>query len=380
MRRVPVGSLLPGMKVGHPVYNSRGEILINRGVILNKKYICGLLKLGIPALYIIDESLPHFYVEDVIDEKTRVATVKLARKILTGAPDKSPLEMAKPGEVKASIGNIIDQLLDNPNLMVNLTDIRSVDDYLYGHSVNVCVLSLITGISLGYDRTRLMALGIGALMHDLGKTLIPPLILKKPGKLTREEFEVIKKHPEYGYTILLNNAPHIKKISAVIALQHHERYNGEGYPKGLQSGAIHEFSQIVGIADVYDAMTADRVYRKAHPPNEAYEMLAGSGNYFFDFRLVQAFLHNIAAYPAGTLVRLSSNETAVVVETTRGFSLYPKIKVLYDAAGKKLTTPVDIDMSEQNTLTIVKVLDEAEFEMLKVRDSIKTGRSSAGTR
>ncbi|MCL6634916.1 MAG: HD-GYP domain-containing protein [Peptococcaceae bacterium] len=366
MRRVPATALLPGMKVGHPVYNSRGETLINRGVVLNEKYIASLLKLGIPALYIIDESLPEFYVKDVIDERTRLAAVKLVRKILTRPePGRSPLNKATMNEARTTVNEIINQLMDNPDLMVNLIDIRSLDDYLFGHSVNVCVLSLITGISLGYGKSRLLALGMGALLHDMGKTLIPPHILNKPGALTSDEFNLVKRHPEYGYNILAGTEPYLRKIAAVIALQHHERYNGEGYPKGLQRSGIHEFSQIVGIADVYDAMTADRVYRKAHPPHEAYEMLAAAGDYFFDYELVRAFLYSIAAYPAGTLVRLSSDETAVVVETPRGFSLYPKIKVIYDASGRRLEQPAEIDMSRQNLLTIVKVLDEEEYERLK---------------
>lgn len=367
MRRVPTTALQPGMQVGHPIYNSRGEILVNRNVILNENYINSLSKLGIPALYIIDENLPDFYVEDVIDERSRVAAIKLTRNILKGpVPAKSPLDKALLNEAKTTISDIIDQLLENPSLMVNMVDIRSLDDYLFGHSVNVCVLSLITGISLGYDRGKLMNLGMGALMHDMGKTLIPPQLLNKPGSLTKDEFNVIKRHPEYGYTILVNSEPNIRKISAVIALQHHERYNGEGYPKGLHSGGIHEFSQIVGLADVYDAMTADRVYRKAHPPNEAYEMLAGSGDFFFDYNLVRAFLYSIAAYPAGSVVRLSSNETAIVVETPKGSSLYPKIKIIFDSVGNRLTEPADVDMSKQNNRTIVKILEHEEIEALKL--------------
>jgi len=367
MRRITIGALLPGMKVGHPIYNCRGDILINANVILTKKYITRLLKLGIPALYIKDESLPEFCVEDVIDERSRLNAIKLARSILKGpAPTKSPLDKAMLVEARTTVSNIIDQLLDNPSVMVNLIDIRSLDDYLFGHSVNVCVLSLLTGISLGYNKGKLISLGMGALMHDMGKTLIPPQILNKTGSLTHEEFNVIKRHPEYGYTILTNSGDYIKKISAMIALQHHERYNGEGYPRGLSGDGIHEYSQIVGIADVYDAMTADRVYRKAHPPNEAYEMLAGSGNYFFDYKLVRAFLHNIAAYPAGSVVKLSSNETALVVETPKGFSLYPKIKLIYDTVGNRLDEPLDIDMSKQNVLTVVKVLEHEEIEELKL--------------
>lgn len=366
MRRIAITALSPGMKVGHPVYNSRGEILINRGVTLNKNYINGLSKLGIPALYIIDDNLPEFPVEDVIDEKSRVAAVKLVRKILTNQKkSNSPLDKVLVSEARSTISNIIDQLLENSSMLVNMVDIRSLDDYLFGHSVNVCVLSLLTGIALGYDRGRLMNLGMGALMHDMGKTLIPAQILNKPGSLTDTEFNVISKHPEYGYTILANNSAYIKKITALVALQHHERYNGEGYPRGLSGGRIHEFSQIVGIADVYDAMTADRIYRKAHPPYEAYEMLAASGDFLFDFKLVRAFLSNIAAYPAGSLVKLSSNETALVVETPKGVSLYPKIKVILDCDGKRLSEPVDIDLSRQNSLTIVKLLEYEELEALQ---------------
>jgi HD-GYP domain-containing protein (c-di-GMP phosphodiesterase class II) len=366
MRRVSTNSLQQGMKVGHNIFNSRGETLISRGVVLNDGYIESLKRLGIPALYIIDDSLPDFYVNDVIDEKSRVAAIKLVRNILNGnRSSKSRLDNALIDESRSTIGGIIDQLIENPGLMVNLIDIRSIDDYLFGHSVNVCVLSLITGISLGYDRKKLMTLGMGSLMHDMGKILIPAYILNKPGPLSDEEFNVIKQHSEYGYTILNDNESNIKVMSAIIALQHHERYNGEGYPKGLNGNSIHEFSQIVGIADVFDAMTADRVYRKAHPPFEAYEMLAGSGNYFFDYKLVLAFLSNIAAYPAGSLVRLSSNEIAIVVETPKGFPLYPKIKILYDACGGKLTEPIDLDLSLQKERTVVKVMEQEEIEAAK---------------
>jgi len=366
MRRVSVDSLLPGMRVGHNIYNSRGETLISQNVVLNKRYIDSLKRLGIPALYIIDESLPDFYIDDVITESSRVEAIKLVRNILQGQNTaKSRLDNALINGSRETISDIIEQLLDNPCLMVNMIDIRSIDDYLFGHSVNVCVLSLITGISLGYDRGSLMNLGLGSLMHDMGKTLIPDCILNKPGPLSDDEFNVIKKHSEYGYSILTNNDSYIKKLSALIALQHHERYNGEGYPKGLIGANIHEFSQIVGIADVFDAMTADRVYRKAHPPYEAFEMLAGSGDFFFDYKLVLAFLSNIAAYPAGTIVWLSSKEIAIVVETPKGFPLYPKVKVIYDATGNKIPEPVDIDLSTQNEITVLKVIEYEELEEIK---------------
>ncbi len=357
MRRVPINSLCPGMRVGHNIYNSRGGVLICRGVVLNNGYIESLKKLGIPALYIIDDNLPDFYSDDVIDEKSRVSAIKLVGDILNGNKStRSRLDNALINELRSTVNGIIDQLMENHSLMVNLIDIRSVDDYLFGHSVNVCVLSLITGISLGYNRKRLFILGMGSLLHDMGKILIPTCILNKPGPLTKNEYNVIKQHTEYGYTILSDSNAGIELQSAIIALQHHERYNGEGYPQGLSGDNIHVFSQIVGIADVFDAMTADRIYRKALPPFEAYEMLAASGNYLFDYKLVTAFLGNIAAYPAGSMVKLSSNEIAVVIETPKGFSLYPKVKILYDSGGGKLAEPFELDLSRQKEKTIVKVL------------------------
>lgn len=366
MRRVPTSSLLPGMVVGHPVYNSRGEVLLNSGVVLTEKYIDSLKKLGYPALYIIDESLPEIYVEDVIDDSTRMQAVALARRILNGGPvHRAALNKALVGEVKNTVRDIIDQLLESPSLVVNMVDIRSMDDYLFAHSVNVCVLALITGISLGYSQEKLLRLGVGALMHDMGKTLIPQSILNKPGPLTKEEFEIVKEHTSYGYTILTSSGSQVPRISALIALQHHERYGGDGYPKGLDSRQIHEFAQIVGIADVYDAMTADRVYRKAYPPHEAYEMLMAAGDYMFDYCLVKTFLSHIAAYPAGTLVQLSSGEVAIAVETKKGYSLYPKVVLLADPKGNPLPERKEIDLSTQTKITIVKVLEPSEIEALR---------------
>lgn len=363
MRRVPTTALRPGMRLGHNVYNSNGEILLARNVMLKDSYIHSLIKIGIPAVYIIDGHLPGFYADDVIDEKTRINTIKLTKKILTGTDlTKSPLNKTHLAEVKENIHEIIDQLFLKPQTMVNMVDIRSIDDYLFGHSVNVCVLSLITGISLGYSRDKLMHLGMGALLHDIGKTLIPAPLLNKPGKLTVDEFNAVKQHTQLGYTILSNSEPQ----AALIALQHHERYNGDGYPHGLKE--IHAFSQITGIADVFDAMTADRVYRKAHPPFEAYEMLAGAGNFLFDYKFVRAFLANIAAYPAGSLVRLSTNEIAMVTDTTKGYSLYPKVMILFDEAGRQLQVPVEVDMAKQTTATVVKILAHDEVEALNQYD------------
>ncbi|SHE90771.1 HD-GYP domain-containing protein [Desulforamulus putei] len=360
MRRVSLQHVKPGMKVGRPVFNSNGQVLLNAGVILNERYIARLRLLGIPSLYIDDGLLPDIQVDDVISDETRIKAVKQVKDLLKTHSLSLGSNVKEMERVYSTINEIIDQLLNNNKLMVELIDIRSLDDYVFAHSVNVCVLALMTGIFLGYERPKLFHLGMGALLHDIGKILVPKEILNKPGPLTEEEYNIVKKHPEYGLQILSKN-PHVSSLSRLVVYQHHERYCGTGYPQGLKDLEIHEFAQITGMVDMYDALTADRVYRKAFPPHEAYEMIAGAGDYLFSYHIIEPFLANIAAYPAGTVVELSSREIAVVVCTTKGFSLYPRVRLLYDKARKPVTDLIEIELSDYRNVVISRVVDEIEY-------------------
>lgn len=377
MRRLPVRYLQPGMVVGRPVYSSTGQLLINRGVRLTRRIIERLVELGIPALYVLDAYTGDSAAEDIIAEETRLKAIQQVRELLAeGEPGSSRLRQIihKVEKLSQTVNEIIDQLLAKPNLVVNLTDIRAVDDYTFGHSVNVCVLSLLTGLTLGYNRSELFHLGLGAIMHDLGKVKVPKEILQKPGPLSEEEFAVMQRHAEWGHEILRATAT-VSRLAALIPLQHHERYAGQGYPAGLKGRDIHNFAAICGLADVFDAITADRVYRQAAPVHEAYEYLAGAGDYLFDHRLVCAFLENIALYPTGTMVRLSTGEVAVVVETRRGMPRQPKVKVLFDAEGQPLD-PFELDLAERANVVITEVLAEEKTALL-TRGAAPTATSSS---
>lgn len=244
--------------------------------------------------------------------------------------------------------------------MINLSDIRTMDDYTFAHSVNVCILALLTGITLNYSRAALKLLGIGALLHDIGKVCIPLNILNKPGKLTPKEYKEICRHSELGYE-MLRQQKGISQVSAQVALQHHERYDGSGYPQGLKGEDIHEFARITGVVDVFDALTADRIYRPAFPNYEAYEMLAAAGNFTHDYKIVEAFLYNIAVYPVGTLVKLNSGDIAVVIGTRRGQSYRPKVKLLFNDSGKAFKEKTIIDLAEELKYSVVRVLSEEEM-------------------
>lgn len=363
MRKLPLEYLRPGMVVARPIFSAEGKVLLNKGVVLKPYYIQRLRELGVPAAYVVDEKLGDLEVTDIVSDTTRIKALKIVKEMMAARQElknSSGTSLIKPQRVQQVVDQIIDDLLEQKEIMVNLMDIRAIDDYTFGHSVNVCILALITGITLGYTRSNLVQLGMGALFHDIGKTLIPLDILNKPGPLTPEEYGVVCCHARYGFDIL-SSQEEISPTVALVALEHHERYDGSGYPEGLKGQDIHDFAAITGIADVYDALTADRVYRKAYPPHEACELLAGAGNFRHDYRLIKAFLHNIAAYPSGTLVRLNTGEIGVVLDTPRGHSFRPRVRLLYDRYGRRLEVRREINLLDEPHLWVSRVLQPEEL-------------------
>lgn len=346
------------MKVGRTIYSSRGETLLRAGVPLSKTYINRLLKLGIPDIYIEDGLLPDVPMHDVITQETRVAAVKQVRNILLDTKESGRLVIAAKS-LYGTVGDFTGELLANKSLMFNLVDLRSQDDYTFAHSVNVCVLSLMTGITLGYKKEELATLGVCSLLHDLGKTKIPDKILNKPGPFTPEEFSLMKKHTTFGYELICS-CKDLTELHATVAHQHHESFDGSGYPLGIKHDQFNELAQVTAIADKFDALTANRIYRRAFPSHEAYEMCAASGNYLFKDHIVKAFLHNIAAYPSGALVELNSGEVAAVMDTPKGLSLFPRVRILFDQNHRLLPCPVEKSLHEVTNLNIVRVLPDEE--------------------
>lgn len=353
------------MKVARTVYSSDGYILLAAGVVLKERYIRQLKFFDVPAIYVEDDLLPDVEVEDVISEKTRVEAIITVKEMLTNVRQQvqSGKRFLLSGpKLKETVEDIIKDLLTRKKLIVNLNDIRSTDSYTFAHSVNVCVLAVLTGIALNFSKSQLLQLGMGALMHDVGKIIVPLEILNKPGRLTAEEYKIIQRHSEFGYEIL-QSQPGISKMSAKVAFEHHEKYDGSGYPLGLKGEEIHLYSRIVGIVDVYDALTADRVYRKGYLPHEAYEYLAATGGSMFDYDLVKVFLSHVAAYPVGTIVRLNTGEVGVVVETPIGMTTRPVVRVLY-RDGHVLKKPYEIKLYESYRVLISDVLSDDEWQKI----------------
>lgn len=229
-------------------------------------------------------------------------------------------------DIQEIVADYLNRMQDNQNMLLQMVMLKDLDPYSVRHSLNVTVLATLLGSKLGLSRKELQLLGVGAMLHDVGKLEVPAEILLKPGKLTAEEFAVIKRHPQAGYERL--DGVVMEEVRRV-ARDHHERCNGSGYPRGLRREEISLAARCVAIADVYDAVTTDRCYRPRYLPHEGMELLmmeSTLGN--LDLDLVRVFLQAIASYPVGSRVKLSTGETALVIAQEPEVPMRPVVKVL----------------------------------------------------
>jgi HD-GYP domain-containing protein (c-di-GMP phosphodiesterase class II) len=336
------------------VYNHNGLVLLTAGMKLTHSYIRRLGDLGIRAVDVQLAQFSSLRPREVLSPQLRAQATSTMRRVMSdarkhGRPDAGP--------VIPYVDRIVDQVLRHQEVMVGLTDIRAHDAYTHAHSVNVCMLSALIGRSLGYSRSSLLLLGMGAIMHDLGKVFIDPTILTQRTPLAWDQFRQVQAHAELGYQAMRAYTG-IPNNAAVIALQHHERLDGSGYPHGVDGKQVGVFSRIVAVADVYDAVSSDRPYRAALSPLECIRLLGEEerGRLWPD--AVDALLSRIAPFPEASTVRLSSGELAVVLRCTPHATRRPEIAVFTDAHGEMLPEPRVVRLAEpgQETLSIVEVL------------------------
>ncbi len=357
MQRISVLRLLPGMIVAKNVFSADGRVLIAAGIPIKQPYIRRLQEQGIASIYIDSPLLPAIEVPEVIKEETRVKATAMVKNAFQNFRTTKRLDFKKFSEVAASI---VAELICNRDTLVHLTDIRSYDDYTFAHSVNVCILSVLMGTSRCYNEHKLKELALGALLHDVGKILVPIEVLNKPGRLTAQEFNIVKEHAQLGFELLRKQQDQVPLLACHVAFQHQEKLDGSGYPRQLKGQEIHEYARIVAVADVYDALTSDRPYRKGMLPHEAYEIMMASGKTHFDEELLQKFFEKIAIYPLGTIVRLNSGEVGMISEVIPELQTRPKIQVITDSNGQLVHSLEEINLAVHLTTFIDKVFNEEE--------------------
>lgn len=352
MRLVKLSRVKAGDELAQSIISGDGNVLLKAGVPLTDTFINRLEKMGINYIYIRDENLEDIEPEDYQFVQLKSQAIKSISSVFSKVQSSSKFKVKDTINI---VEEMIDYLMSNKEITsVHLTELKTYDNYTYMHSLNTSVIGLYFGLEKGFNKNMLMDLGVGSILHDIGKMKVPLSILNKQGKLTDEEFEVMKNHPKYGYD-LLRNMDSISDRAKKIALQHHERVDGKGYPYGISGDKISYYAKIACISDIYDALVSDRVYRKGFPANEAYEIILMNSGKTLDEELVKTFQGNFSMYPLGVEVKLSNGLKGFVVGHNKGFPDRPVVRIIFNEGNDNIA-PIEIDLVKVLNVAITDVI------------------------
>lgn len=336
------------------LFDSNGTLLLKKGLQIDESLRARLTR---REVYVLQ------YHQDLTPKSTKAfpkdAYIKLIGS-LWSIYHESKLIGAEQIEKTVELVNLILDELPSQDVYFNFNagrpNIEELKQHDYGtfvHSVNVALLSALTGMRLGYSEEGLKELTLGALLHDIGKLHIPSEILNKPERLTDEEFTLIKQHPLLGDKMLRFTRT-LRSVLATIK-EHHERWNGMGYPYGLRGNDIHMNAQVVAVTDVYEALTADRPYRKGFPPYHALEMIIAWSGKDFNPKVVEAFRKSLILYPLNSIITLNTGEIGVVVTIPVQMPTRPLLRLLFDKEGRYINQTTYIDLLQDLTRFIERV-------------------------
>lgn len=346
MKYMSIDQVVQGERLAKPIYASDGRILLEGDVLLTVGLISRLRQLGITALFIKDESSSNIEVDEdeVITEETkREAVAVLADCYQYIQSGKKDFQLKSVSKVA---GSIIEEVMNNKDVLVSLSDIRTEDNELFLHSVHVCVLSVLVGLKMHLDRSKLRDLAIGALLHDVGK-----IIEDQPGAKDKYAND----HTWKGFNLLRRN-PEMSKLSTVVALQHHEHIDGSGYPRGIDATDIHLNAKIVAVTNTYDNLITKASDDRILYPYEACEKIMALTNLQFDHDVVWSFLRSVAFYPNGSHVKLTTGETGLVVAQNKGLPQRPIIRLIKTSFQIDDVEIKEIDLAKETTIFIKEII------------------------
>lgn len=349
MRYLPTSKLTPGMALGQNIYEGSGRILLEKHLLLTEESISNLEFLGFPGIYIDDDFTQGVEIQQVLGPQVRSQALKVIHELFSFdyEADISPVSEIK---LKKTIERVVEDILNNGDIMLNVLDIKNYNDYIFFHSVNVAVFSIIVGARYGLEKKQLFQLATAAMLHDIGKKFVDTSATKAGGEQARIGKEKLRQHPKLGAEFLKNNYS-FSPVVIQSVLMHHEAYNGSGYPENKSGEEIPLYARIIRMTDCYDTLTSRHPSKAALSPSDAVEYLMAQTGAEFDPELVDVFIKKIAVYPVGCEVVLSDGRHGVVVQNFERFPLRPLIKMLDDSAFLNLR-----DDEACRNLTIVKVI------------------------
>lgn len=338
--------LQPGMIIDQSITDATGRVMIRRNVYLDQYQIEYLMSRGIHGVYITDSISDESRLKTDLRDK-KVVIPSATKKVIARERVEDPAKVEMTETVKARVNEGIQYLFKNTNadnfsgaaiqvsndlsdaimsnsaVAIDINTLKVSDEYTFKHSVDVAMISMIIGKKHGLNRDQIRQIGIAGLLHDMGKSKIDPAILNKPGKLTEEEFALMKRHPYDGYQILKERGGFSNAVLAGV-LQHHEKINGSGYPMSLTQEKIHLFGRLIAVADIFDALITKRPYKDAFPMREAVEMIMSMTGEL-DISCINSFLGSVICYPVDSIVQLSNGQLCKVVSNEAMYPLRPKV-------------------------------------------------------
>ncbi len=384
MRKIPVEELKPGMRFDKPVYIDKNNMLVSANISIKTDDIKKLMRWGISAvetsgnLLSTDNELQAAAVrstgqssedaQKILEEynvlltkrRALIEVHKEACDAITNVYNSIKAdEIFTTDQIEVSLSKIIDLMKENKNIFLFLYGLDEGKNYLVVHSVNVTFYSLLIGMALKYTPVKLRELGLGTMLIDAGMVKMPAYIIHKQSNLTDHEFNQIKTHPLHGYRAL-RQLGKVPEKSANVCLQHHEQYDGKGYPRGLKGTQIDEYARIASISDSYEAQIASRSYRKRLFFYHAMKNLLSSGINRFDPVILRVFLSRMSVYPIGSIVELNDNSIGIVVGSVPQKPLRPLVKLIFDSEKNRIEETLIINLLEESSLYITRAMDESE--------------------
>jgi len=358
MRLVNIIDVEIGSIIAKPVYDSKLSLLINKGAKLTEVILGKLKSADIRHLYIDDELSQGVILEPMISDEIKLQSFVVMKNIYESQMGKSEqqVEMVRESsikELKDLIDEIITEIYSKNDQKYYSTELMGAEMYHYNHAVEVMILSLLIGRKMGLDRERLLKLGMGAVLEDIGKVRVPQEILNKKGKLEPAEFEEIKRHVDYSYSIL-KDLVGLSSLSRQIVLLHHEKLDGSGYPNGFSGDQIPLLVRIATVCDIFSAIVSDRTYNNRISVDTAIEILRSAAPTKIDQDVFMTLLQVIDVYPPGTIVELGSGQIAIVIRNNPNSPTRPILRLIIDSSEKKMGE--QIDLMQELTLFIKKVL------------------------